>query len=239
MSHQRYQEPYGQEPPTLVDAVPEDTRPDPFQPPEPTSPSTVWSPGDSAASDVGLHTLILGGVIATAGIVIVGIVVIHLVKANEPLPPPPPDYQQVATQQYEEEVEEEPQLPLEQQPKFSIRSEPMGAAVFVGKKRLGRTPFVLRGEEVDGSRVTLRYEMSGYGAVEHKVRLTDGGVADVTLAPIGGGPSSGFGGLPFFNSGGNDGLGDLRSGFMRMQGGGGGYDDRSGSPEGALVVGED
>ncbi len=218
----------------------EDTRPDQYYPPDSSAPSTVWNATENPPGDVGVHTLILGGVIATAGIVIVGIVVLHLVKANQPPPPMPVQQAYVAPEVTEPEEET---VPLAEQPKFSIRSEPMGAAVYIGKERLGRTPFVIRGERVDGSKVTLRYEMDNFISVEHKTRLNDGGVADVTLSKAGGSSQQLPGGLSIpglGGGGGGGGLGDLRSTFLRASGSGmGGGPQGNSSPEGALVVGGD
>ena len=127
-------------------------------------------------------------------IVAVGLFALRALESEAPVatmpdepPPAVPDPEPievvVAPAEPPTAVEEFPtEESIENLPRFSVRSTPMGAAVYRGKERLGLTPFVLRGDEVDGSTVTLRYELMGFGSKEVEVSLLDGGVADVELA---------------------------------------------------------
>lgn len=130
--------------------------------------------------------------VALAVVALVALVVAQVARSR-PAPSPPagapkavvaPVVAPVAIEPAIEVVEEEPTILLAEQPRFSIRSRPMGAVVYQGATRLGRTPFALRGDKVDGSAVELRFELDGHQPFARSVVLSDGGIVTAELAPL-------------------------------------------------------
>lgn len=149
-------------------------------------PKTRMVPAREADSELGWGWYIGGAF----GLAVIGSVVFISLQPEPPTPVPTPTSTPNAAAAVQHEpakpdagsTADEPVL----QPRFTIASTPIGAVVYHKDERLGRTPVVLRGDRVDGSKLRLRVELSGHKSRHATVELVDGGRLDVELKPIGG-----------------------------------------------------